>query len=573
MRRYLHIDLGKRSVTTEELEGEAIIRAGRYYIAKTLLERGVAKVDPLSPENPLIFSAGPFAGSNFSNANRLSVGCKSPLTGGIKESNSGGTFAFALGQLEIAGLTLYGACDDWVVIRIPKEGDITFESAAPYLGKGNMEVAKMLFAAYGEKVSLGICSPVGEYGGLIAGISFTDPDGRPTRIAARGGVGAVMGSKKVKAIVVDKDKMPTFHDRKALMGSVREYGKKLSAEPAIEAFAKLGTAMVGDFTNKIGGIPTRNFSAGRMVETSKGPFKLGGEYIRERNLSRGGETTHACMPGCMIQCSNVYADKDGKEGVSPLEYETLGLVGTNCGLEDPDHVAYLNHIANDLGIDTIELGATLGVLMEAGEGAFGDHAFMAAALDDMRKGTPRGRILAQGTARVGAHYNVKRVPVVKKQGISAYDPRVIEVTGISMMVTAQGADHTAGNIPTYECDGKTTEQLVEASLDIQVACATADSLGLCLFGRSVTNVNKDFIVNALNDAHGTSLDVGFFDKLGLDALRYEWAFNKDAGFTEKDDELPAFFFEEPLPPTGKTQRHRSADVNRHLRELLQQGAD
>jgi len=573
MRRYLHIDLGKRSVTTEELEGEAIIRAGRYYIAKTLLERGVAKVDPLSPENPLIFSAGPFAGSNFSNANRLSVGCKSPLTGGIKESNSGGTFAFALGQLEIAGLTLYGACDDWVVIRIPKEGDITFESAAPYLGKGNMEVAKMLFAAYGEKVSLGICSPVGEYGGLIAGISFTDPDGRPTRIAARGGVGAVMGSKKVKAIVVDKDKMPTFHDRKALMGSVREYGKKLSAEPAIEAFAKLGTAMVGDFTNKIGGIPTRNFSAGRMVETSKGPFKLGGEYIRERNLSRGGETTHACMPGCMIQCSNVYADKDGKEMVSPLEYETLGLVGTNCGLEDPDHVAYLNHIANDLGIDTIELGATLGVLMEAGEGAFGDHAFMAAALDDMRKGTPRGRILAQGTARVGAHYNVKRVPVVKKQGISAYDPRVIEVTGISMMVTAQGADHTAGNIPTYECDGKTTEQLVEASLDIQVACATADSLGLCLFGRSVTNVNKDFIVNALNDAHGTSLDVGFFDKLGLDALRYEWAFNKDAGFTEKDDELPAFFFEEPLPPTGKTQRHRSADVNRHLRELLQQGAD
>ena len=109
MRRYLHIDLGNRSVTTEELEGEAIIRAGRHFIAKTLLERGVAKVDPLSPENPLIFSAGPFAGSNFSNANRLSVGCKSPLTGGIKESNSGGTFAFALGQLEIAGLTLYGA--------------------------------------------------------------------------------------------------------------------------------------------------------------------------------------------------------------------------------------------------------------------------------------------------------------------------------------------------------------------------------------------------------------------------------------------------------------------------------
>jgi aldehyde:ferredoxin oxidoreductase len=274
------------------------------------------------------------------------------------------------------------------------------------------------------------------------------------------------------------------------------------------------------------------------------------------------------MPGCMIQCSNVYADKDGKEMVSPLEYETLGLVGTNCGLEDPDDVARLNHIANDLGIDTIELGATLGVLMEAGEGAFGDHAFMAAALEDIRKGNERGRILAQGTARVGEHYKVKRVPVVKKQGISAYDPRVIEVTGISMMVTAQGADHTTGNIPTFECDGKSTKELVKASLDIQVNCATADSLGLCLFGRSVTNVNKDFVVKALNDAHGTSLDATFFDTLGLATLRYEWAFNKDAGFTEKDDEYPDFFFDEPLEPTGKTQRHHAAEVNGYLRELL-----
>ena len=572
MRRYLHIDLKTRAIETEELEGEAVVRAGRYLIAKTLLEQGVAKVDPLSPENPLIFSAGPFAGTNFSNANRLSVGCKSPLTGGIKEANAGGTFAFALGQLEIAGFTLNGASDDWVVIRIPREGDITFEDASPYLGKGNMEVAEMLFEKYGDKVSLGICSPVGEYGGLISGITFTDTDGRPTRISARGGVGAVMGSKKVKAIVADKAKMPTFHDRKQLMGSVREYNKMLDAEPAIDAFRKLGTAMVGDFTNKVGGIPTNNFGLGRQTDSSEGPFKLGGEYIRERNLSRGGETTHACMPGCMIQCSNVYADEDGNEIASPLEYETLGLMGTNCGLTDPDDVARLNHIANDLGIDTIEVGATMAVLMEAGEGEFGDHQFMADALEDIRKGTERGRILAQGTARVGEHYGVKRVPVVKKQGISAYDPRVIEVTGISMMVTAQGADHTTGNIPTFECDGKSTKELVEASLDIQVNCATADSLGLCLFGRSVTNENKDFIVAAINNAHGTSFDTDFFDQIGLETLRYEWAFNKEAGFTEDDDELPEFFFDEPLQPTGKTQRHRSEEVNRYMRELLQEGA-
>ena len=568
MRKYLHINLADRSVRTEELQGEAIIRAGRHYIAKTLLESGVAKVDPLSPDNPLIFSAGPFAGTNFSNANRLSVGCKSPLTGGIKEANSGGTFGFALGQLETAGLTLYGASNDWVVIRITKEGAIAYDSAEPYLGKGNNEVAALLFEKYGKKISFALCGPVGEYLGLVSGIAFADTDGRPSRLAARGGVGAVMGSKKVKAIVADLHKMPTFHDRKKVMGAIREYGARLAKEPAIDVFKKTGTAMMGDITNRIGALPVRNFSAGRMVEASEGPLKLGGDYIRELNLSRGGQTTHACMPGCTIECSNVYVDANGKELVSPLEYETLGLMGSNCGLDHPDNVARVNAEANDLGVDTIEVGAMLGVLMEAGQGAFGDVEFMLQAMEDMRRGSERGRLLAQGTARVGAHYKVARVPVIKRQSISAYDPRVIEVTGISMMVTAQGADHTTGNLPVFDCKGKTTEELVEASLGIQTACAAADSLGLCIFGRSVTNVSAELVVNALNDAHGTQLDTSFMQTLGLETLRMEWAFNKAAGFTEKDDELPEFFYDEALAPSNKTARHHSAEVNRRMRELL-----
>lgn len=567
MRKYLNINLSDQSIETEELNGIDAVRVGRHFIAKTLLEKGAATADPLGPDNPLIFSAGPFAGSNFSNANRLSVGCKSPLTGGIKEANSGGTFAFALGQLEIAGFTLYGISDEWVVIHIPKEGAITFKDASPYLGKGNFEVARMLHEEYGDKVSLGICSPVGEYGGLMAGISFTDPEKRPTRIAARGGVGAVMGSKKVKAIIVERNKMPEFSDRKKYMGSVKEYTKMLDVDPAIDNFRKLGTAMVGDFTNKIGGLPTRNFSAGTIVEADEGPFKLGGQFIRKQNLERGGETTHACMPGCMIKCSNIYADKDGGEICSPLEYETLGLVGSNCGLTDPDDVARLNDVANDLGIDTIEMGATIGVLMEAGEGEFGDFEFMAQVLEDIRDGTEKGRLYAQGTARVGDHYNVARIPAIKQQGISAYDPREIEVTGISMMVTAQGADHTAGNIPTFQCKDKTTEELVAASLDIQEDCAAADSLGLCLFGRSVTNVQQGFIAEALNNAHGTDLTEGFMKELGREALAMEWQFNKDAGFTEEDDELPQFFYDEILSGKDVAARHHTTEVNAAFRNI------
>jgi len=397
MRTYCHIDLQNHTVTKDELEGEDIVRAGRYHIAKTLLQKNAATVDPLSKDNPLIFSAGPFAGSNFSNANRLSVGCKSPLTGGIKEANAGGTFAFGLGQIEMAGFTLYNASKEWVVIRMTKEGDITFDSAEGFLGMGNFETAAKLHEKYGKRVSIGLCSQVGEYQGLLSGIAFSDVDLRPSRLSARGGVGAVMGSKRVKAIVVDLHKMPTFHERKKLMGSVREYNKLLKAEPVIENFAKTGTAMMSDVINQLGGIPVKNFTSGEAANKEKETYKLSGDYLREQNIERGGETTHACMPGCTIKCSNVYADKDGNEVVSPIEYETIGLLGTNCGIKEPDDLAKLNWLANDLGVDTIELGGTLGVLMDAGEAEFGDVAYMENIIDvHLREGTELGKIVAGG---------------------------------------------------------------------------------------------------------------------------------------------------------------------------------
>lgn len=566
MRLYHHIDLAAREIRTDELDGEEIVRAGRHRIARTLLEANAHDVDPLSGENPLIFSAGPFAGTNFSNANRISVGCKSPLTGGVKESNGGGTFAFGLGQLGIAGFTLEGAAEDWTLIHVRKgeagePARIEFHDARDYVGEGNFATARKLHERFGKKVSLALCGPVGEYGGLLSGIAFSDTDLRPSRLAARGGVGAVMGIKKVKAIVVDLDRMPPLHDRKKVMGAVKEYRKLLDAEPAIQAFQQTGTAMVADYTNHVGGIPVRNFSAGRAVETDEAPFRLGGDFLREQNLARGGIQTHACMPGCIIQCSNVYADADGNEVVSPIEYETIGLLGTNCGLEDPDELARLNYEANDLGVDTIELGGTIGVLMEAGKGRFGDAAWMHAVVDELRAGSEDGRLWARGTAAVGEALGVARVPVIKRQAISAYDPRVIEVTGLSMMLTAQGADHTTGNLPSYDSAGKDVDELVRASLDIQVLCAAADSLGLCVFGRSVTNERLDFIVQAINDAHGTALEADFYTALGREALEMENRFNRLAGFSEADDELPAFFREEPLPPSARTARFDAASAN------------
>ena len=563
MRTYHDIRLSDRTITTQELHGEAIVNAGRYLIAKTLLAMDVATADPLSPRNPLIFSAGPFAGSTFSNANRTSVGCKSPLTGGIKEANGGGTFAYALGQLRIAGFTLLDASPDWVVLHLKKGGGMEFDDAAPYLGKGNVEATEMLLAQYGKKVALALCGPVGEYQGLLAGITFTDKDRRPSRLAARGGVGAVMGSKRVKAIVVDLDRMPPFEEPKKVNASIKQYAQMVLKDDAIQkTYAPLGTMAMADLQNSLGGLPVRNFSAGQLVDVDAGEtFKLGADYIGPLNTSRGGEQTHACMPGCIIQCSNVYHDADGKEVVSPVEYETLGLLGSNCGLTDPDDLAQLNAIANDLGIDTIEIGATLSVLMEGGLGAFGDVKFMTDCLAEIREGTEQGRFWAQGTARVGAHYGVRRVPVIKRQAISAYDPRVVEATGIAMMTTAQGADHTVGNLPRLKTREMDTESLVSQSLAQQTKVAATDSLGLCVFGQSVTNTQLEFLTTALNAAHGTSLSEEFFEALGRETLRLEWEFNRQAGFTEKDDELPAFFYEEPLPPTDRVARFHAEDVH------------
>src|SRR5438477_635565 len=563
MRTYYDIRLNDRTVARRELRGEAVVKAGRYLIARTLLDLGAAAVDPLSPANPLIFSAGPFAGTSFSNANRTSVGCKSPLTGGIKEANGGGTFAYALGQLKIAGFTLLDASPSWVVLHFKKDGTLDFDDAAPYMGKGNFEAGAMLQAKYGKKVAFALCGPVGEYQGLIAGIAFTDKDGRPSRLSARGGVGAVMGSKKVKAVVVDLDKIPPFSEPKKVNAAVKDYAKMLLADSMVTNFyQKIGTMGMADLQNTLGGLPVRNFSAGQMVDVATGEtFKMGGQYISQLNVSRGGEHTHACMPGCVIQCSNVYADANGKEVVSPVEYETLGLLGTNCGIGDPDELAQLNYIANDLGVDTIETGATLAVLMEAGLAPFGDVKFMADCLAEIRQGTEKGRLWAQGTARVGAHYKVRRVPVIKKQAISAYDPRVVEATGITMMATAQGADHTAGNLPRLKTREMNAEQIVEQSLAHQARVAANDSLGLCIFGMSVTNPNTEFLVNAINAAHGTSLTKDFFEPLGRDALRLEYEFNRRAGFTEKDDELPEFFYSEPLPPTDHVARFHGPDVH------------
>ncbi|HFB39066.1 MAG TPA: aldehyde ferredoxin oxidoreductase, partial [Oceanithermus sp.] len=295
MPRWLDVHLPERRVDERPWPKEEVWRAGRYRTVRTLLDLGVPRVDPLAEENPLVFVAGPLAGTTFSNANRLSVGAKSPLTGGVKESNSGGTLAFAMGQWAIAGFTLFGRAPDWVVLVIGEKG-VRFLDGREFLGQGTYATVAELRRRF-PKSAVAAIGPVGEYQGLLAGISITDTDGLPGRIAGRGGLGAVMGAKRVKAIVIENPGTPP-REKKKFFDELRAYGKLLRENPVTgDYYPKLGTAGMADYQNVAGGLPVKNFRYGRLTE---GPVPIGGEALRERILERDGQgtPTHACMPGC-----------------------------------------------------------------------------------------------------------------------------------------------------------------------------------------------------------------------------------------------------------------------------------
>ncbi|WP_018112383.1 aldehyde ferredoxin oxidoreductase C-terminal domain-containing protein [Thermus igniterrae] len=570
MWRSIRLDLKEKKAYWQEVSPEEVAMGGRYRTAKLLLEGEAYRFDPLAPENPLVFAVGPLAGTGFSNANRTSVGTRSPLTLGIKEANGGGTFGYALGQMRLSHLVLEGRSPEWVVLRITRTGEVFFDPAEGLLGLGNFQAAERLFAAYGRRIAFALLGPVGEYGGLLAGIAFSDTDGRPSRLAARGGVGAVMGAKRVKAIVLEVPGKVEVADKPKVLEAIRRYAQLLREDPLVMQFYNaIGTMGMADFQNAFGGLPVRNFREGRLAPAEA--FRMGGQYIAPLNKARGGKHTHACMPGCVIQCSNVIVDEGGEEVVSPLEYETIGLLGTNCGLQDPDQLARLNRLANDLGIDTIETGASLALYMEKGLAPWGDYAFMEARLQALYTPDEEARLLAQGTARLGEALGVARVPVIKRQAISAYDPRVVEATGVTMMITAQGADHTAGNAPRLETRAMGVGEVLEASYQAQVNAAANDALGLCVFGGSVTNKQVDFITQSVNAALGTGLTPRFWTELGEAVLRLEHRFNHLAGFTHEDDRLPAFFYQEPVPPKGYTARFRPEDLA-PLYERLHQGS-
>ncbi len=526
---------------------------GRGLIARILLDEVDAKTDPLGAGNKLIFAPGLLVGHMLSSTDRISVGGKSPLTGGVKEANAGGRTGLHMATMGIHALVIEDMPVDesfWV-LHLSLNG-AKWEKADDLLGLGVYASAERLLERYGDKVAIALIGPGGEMRMKAAGIQNLDKDRIPSRIAARGGLGAVMGSKRIKAIVFDNagGQKPPIVSPEAFKSAQKDYTKALMDHPQTKTYHDYGTAAMTQLTQRFAAIPVRNFSRGTFEDVEK----IGGETLREFTLTRGkpSDPSHACMAGCAIKCSNVFGGEDGKVIVSPLEYETIGLMGSNLEINSLDSIGRLNWQVNDLGLDSIEIGAALGVAAEAGLMQWGSEADALKLIDEIRRGTDVGRTLGDGAVATGKKYNIERVPAVKGQAMSAYEPRSIKGTGVTYATTPQGADHTCGLTIRAQINHLDPSVQRDVSLNAQLNMAGYDTLGACIFAGFGYAATPDFAVKRLLAARygWDDLPDNILQELGKQTIKMEREFNRRAGFTKEDDRLPAWMTREPIPETG-----------------------
>ena len=560
MRKLVRVNMTEGTVQMGDLEPEYSQLGGRALTSAIVAREVPPLCHPLDPSNKLVLAAGLLAGTTCANSGRLSIGGKSPLTGGIKESNVGGNVAMKLGKLGIAGVVLEGQAPDGKLFQLVVNKDgVQLLSADEYKGLKNYDLVSRLQEKQGKKVGIVSIGPAGEMKLSAASVAVTSTNGTPSRHAGRGGMGAVMGSKGLKAMVVDDKEAPgvAYHDKEAFKEAAGVFRDALREHPVTKpggGLAVYGTNVLTNIINEAGAFPTRNFTEGQF----EGAQKISGETLHDVIKERGGNTTHSGCSTCIIQCSNEYLDKDKNYVTSALEYETIWATGANCGIDDLDAIAQLDRLCDDYGLDTIETGCAVAVAMAAGVKPFGDGVGAIELLHEIGKGTPLGRILGSGTAVTGQAFGVAHVPVVKRQSLPAYDPRGVKGIGVTYATTTMGADHTAGYAVATNIlkvggfvDPLKPEGQVELSRNLQIATAAVDAAGLCVFvAFAVLDIASglEAIPKMLNAQYGSNLTLDDVTEFGKQILRTEREFNRAAGFTASDDRLPAFFSNEPLTP-------------------------
>jgi len=574
MDKILRIDVGAEGgpKATAVPVGEYAGLGGRAMTSAIVSKEVPPLCHPLGGENKLVIAPGLLSGSASAMSGRISVGCKSPLTGGIKEANSGGQASQVLARLGYNAIVLEGKPQgsDTYKVYINKDGvKISVDNSLKMMTNYDL-IAKMK-AEYGDKICCISIGPVGEMKMGSATVAFTDMEQRPTRHAGRGGVGAVMGAKNIKVIVLDdtgmtmrapKDLEKFKEANKNFVDGLKRHAVTGQGLPAY------GTNVLTNILNEVGGYPTYNFKQGRF----DGASKISGETTAETETKRGGMATHGCHRGCVIQCSGVYNDKDGHYLTKQPEYETVWAHGGNCGISDLDKIAMMDYLDDNYGIDTIEMGATIAVAMEAGLAEFGDADAAIRFIHEVGKGSHLGRILGSGAAITGRAFGVERVPVVKGQAMPAYDPRAVQGIGVTYATSPMGADHTAGYAVAQnvlkvggDVNALKPEGQVELSRNLQIATAAIDSTGMCLFiAFAILDQADTFqaLLDLLNSFYGLNLTGDGVTELGKKVLTMERDFNARAGFTQQHDRLPEYFKTEKFAPHNVTFGVKDEDLDK-----------
>ena len=568
------VNMSDRTVRSEE-PGQAYRELGGRGLTSAMVADEVpAMCHPLSAESKLVIAPGILTGTGAPCSGRLSVGAKSPLTGGIKESNSGGMAAIALATLGVRAIVLEGEPRDQPAVGarpsvgarrlyrlVVNRDGLRIEPADELAGLGNYETVARQFAQFGDRVACISIGPAGEMRAAAASVAATDIEGRPTRHCGRGGMGAVMGSKGVKVIVVDPEggQRPKAADEHGFQAAVRKFADALQKHPLTsQTLPTYGTNVLANVINAAGAYPTRNFSQGQF----EGTEAISGERQHDVIVERQGTIAHPCHRGCTMRCSRIYVDEKGQYVTKGPEYETIWAHGADCGIDDLDAIARMDRLDDDLGVDTIETGATIGVAMEAGILPFGDAQGAIRLLEEVGRRTPLGRLVASGAAVLGKAYGVERIPTVKGQSMPAYDPRAIQGMGVTYATSTMGADHTAGYTIAMNIlgvggrvDPLRPEGQVEISRNLQIATAAIDASGLCLFVAFCVLDDAsamEAICEMFSAYYGRPFTGDDLVALGKQVLARERDFNARAGFTALDDRLPDFFKTEKLAPHNVT---------------------
>lgn len=542
-------------ISSEAFKKNEVLLGNRGLVAKVMSDEVNPQCDSMGAENKLIVCTGLLAGTSFPTAHRLSVGGKSPLTGTIKESSVGGTVGTLLSHHGIKMFIIEDQPTDekWRLLRVDRNGRVELLPADEYAGLNNYPLLEKLHQTYGKDVAVLSIGTAGERGYRNSSLQSTDfSTGHPCRAAARGGLGAVAGSKKIKALVVEKPLQKTeieYADRDKFNTAQKSFIERtLSKDNSMtQNLATYGTVQIIDNTSTAGIMPVRNFS-GDYFEPKKLRHLKSDAWLKKVKKNNG-KTGVPCQAGCVIKCSNVYHNAKGEFVTAALEYETAVLAGPNCEIYDWDYLAEFDRLCDDFGVDTMETANTIALCMEAGKIPWGDKKAAMGLLKEMVEGTEFGKWMGQGAEAVGKRLGVDRIPTCKGQSMAAYDPRNLKGTGVTYATSPMGADHTAGVTLFPGLDGSNRAAQVSLSGMIQAFFAAVDNL-MCIFAMSSLAADSRIAPGLLSGLYGGPWNMGRLLGIGVQTLSMERFFNRGAGFTEKDDRLPEFFYKEFSPATG-----------------------